>query len=71
MAHMRVAPMEALPARRADERVVVKRGDHRNATRTCQGRQIERKIEEVVDVNHVRPDDVQGVAIRWPISGGR
>ena len=53
--------MNSLAARRADQRVVVQRRDDAGPSRVRQRGQIERKIQEVMDVNDVRPDGVQHV----------
>ena len=50
---MAVGPVNPLPARRADERVVVQRRHDRNAGRARKRRQIKGQIEQVVDVNDV------------------
>ena len=46
--------MNALAARRANQRVVVQRRDDRHAVRPRQPRQVERQIEQVVNVDDIR-----------------
>jgi hypothetical protein len=50
-----------LTARGAHQRVVVKRCDRWDRALTREHRQIERQVEQVVHVQHIRPDDVEGV----------
>ena len=51
--------VHALPAGCAHQRVVVQRGHHPGAAVVREPRQVERQVEEVVDVHHVRLHGLQ------------
>ena len=59
LADVRLGDVHALPARRADQRVVVQRGDRGNAARPRAARKVEGQIEQVVDVQDLRLDGVE------------
>ena len=58
---VRLRDVDALPAGRADQRVVVQRRNGRNPARASHSRQVEREIQQVVDVKDLRPRGLEHV----------
>jgi hypothetical protein len=70
-ANVLLGPMEPLSAGNADHRVIVKRDDGGNAALARQPRQVQRQIQQAVDVDDIRTDRVEerGNAIVQPWRG--
>ena len=61
VADVPIGAMDPLPARWAHERVVVQGGHHGNPLRMRQRRQVEREIQQIVDVDDVRLHGAQDI----------